>query len=201
MLTQTQLENRRTGIGGSDAAAILGRSRYSTPLDIYISKTTNIVTEPNGAMKRGNILEPFVRSLFEHKTGFKVDSVTDTIRSKKHNFMIANIDGYIPSERAILEIKTADISKISEWGEENSDEMPYEYIYQDSHYGCVTEVDSVYTAVLFATKERFDDLCKVQNLIEEGHHINFDEHDLIFKLYKYNYFKIAPDIDLDKKNY
>lgn len=193
MLTPAQLELRKTGIGGSDAPAVLGRSRYDTPLGVYMSKTTNVVKKPTKAMIRGSILEPFVRNLFEHKTGLKVET-TDTIRNKDHQFMLANIDGYIPSERAILEIKTQSILRISEWGEENTDEMPDEYLLQDAHYGRVTEIDSVYTAVLFATEERFDDLCEMQNLIQEGHQINFDEHNLIFKIYKY-----TSDKNLEKK--
>ena len=32
------LELRRTGIGGSDAGAILGLNKYSTPLSVYLAK-------------------------------------------------------------------------------------------------------------------------------------------------------------------
>lgn len=184
MLTPEQLQLRKTGIGGSDAPAVCNRSRFDTPLGVYMSKTTNLIKKPTKAMIRGSILEPFVRSLFEHKTGLKVE-IKDTIRSEDHQFMLANIDGYIPSERAILEIKTQNIARICEWGDEDSEEMPDEYILQDAHYRKVTGVDFIYTAVLFATEERFDELCDMQNLIEEGHKINFDEHSLIFKTFKY----------------
>ena len=32
------LKTRQTGIGGSDVAAILGHSKWKTPLDVYIDK-------------------------------------------------------------------------------------------------------------------------------------------------------------------
>ena len=40
MLTKEQKLLRRTGIGGSDAAAILGLSPWATPLDIYNEKVS-----------------------------------------------------------------------------------------------------------------------------------------------------------------
>lgn len=184
MLTQEQLQLRKTGIGGSDAPAVCGRSRFDTPLGVYMSKTTNLVKKPTKAMIRGTKLEPFVRNLFEHKTGLKVE-IKDTIRNEDHKFMLANIDGYIPSERAVLEIKTQTISRLDEWGDENSNEMPDEYVLQDAHYRKVTGVNFIYTAVLFATEERFDELMTMQDLVEEGHNINFDEHSFVFKIFKY----------------
>lgn len=51
MLNEKQLKNRALGIGGTDCAAILGVSQYSTPLEVYQEKvddfkrstTTNVL--------------------------------------------------------------------------------------------------------------------------------------------------------------
>ena len=39
------LKTRQTGIGGSDVAAILGLSKWKTPLDIYLAKTGEVDQE------------------------------------------------------------------------------------------------------------------------------------------------------------
>ena len=35
MLTPEQIKNRQNGIGGSDVFAIIGKSQYKTPHDVY----------------------------------------------------------------------------------------------------------------------------------------------------------------------
>ena len=39
------LRFRKTGIGGSDMAAIMGLSKWKSPLDIWLEKTTDEVNE------------------------------------------------------------------------------------------------------------------------------------------------------------
>lgn len=49
------LKNRQTGIGGSDVAAILGLSKWKTPLDVYNDKIAeNPVEESNASIEWGN---------------------------------------------------------------------------------------------------------------------------------------------------
>ncbi len=129
MLTREQLLLRKTGIGGSDAAAIVGLGKYSTPLDVYFDKTTPTVedTRTTDVMERGNVLEPFVKSLFERKTGWRVQSGLYIQRNPDHPFMLANLDGVLPSERALVEFKTAAYTSKTkeEWGEEGTDESVF----------------------------------------------------------------------------
>jgi putative phage-type endonuclease len=166
MLTPEQLLLRKTGIGGSDAAAICGLSKYATPLDVYLSKTTDISKEETEAMRRGTILEPFVKYLFERKTGWNVEEVSKTHRSSKHNFMLANLDGYLPSERAIAEFKTAVYTKGTkeEWGDEGTDEIPKHYLIQVAHYASVMNADTVHIGVLFGSESLFNSYRKIHTL-------------------------------------
>ena len=39
MTREAWLDRRRAGIGGSDVAALLGLSRWKTPLDVFLDKT------------------------------------------------------------------------------------------------------------------------------------------------------------------
>ena len=69
------LEYRRKGIGGIDAAAVLGISPVRTGRDLYNDKL-NIVTADDAEiwvqLEVGTLLEPLVAKIFAHKTGYKI---------------------------------------------------------------------------------------------------------------------------------
>ena len=68
------LQVRRSGIGGSDAAAALGLSPWKSPLELWEEKAMG-KTQPrqeNDAMIFGRLLEPIVREEFVRRTGYKV---------------------------------------------------------------------------------------------------------------------------------
>ncbi len=102
------LKERQTGIGGSDAAAILGVNPFMTALELYEDKTTEIVSEGEltGPMKRGIALEPIAADLYVEKTG-RMIMQTGQKRHPTYPFMIGNVDREIVSEETpgILEIK------------------------------------------------------------------------------------------------
>ena len=70
------LEYRRRGIGGSDAAAILGISPFATARDLYYDKLKIVPfddSESNWvAKKMGHLLEDLVAELFHVKTGYQI---------------------------------------------------------------------------------------------------------------------------------
>ena len=188
VLTPEQLLLRKTGIGGSDAAAIVGLGKYSTALSVYLDKTTDVVIETTEVMMRGNVLEPFVQSLFERKTGWKVQNNLQTQRNPDHPFMLANLDGLLPSERAIAEFKTAVYTKGTkeEWGEEGTDEIPKHYLIQVAHYASVMNADTVHIGVLFGDEKLFNSYRLLQEIREEtGHPIQFDRLGCDFRVYVY----------------
>jgi len=137
---------RKRGIGGSDAAAALGLSRWKSPLRLYLEKIGEIEEEPdNEAMYWGRVLEDVVVKAFEERTGKKTRRVNHMLIHPEYPFMLANIDRRIVGEKAILEVKTT-----AQWNEEEwkGDEIPQEYIIQGQHYLAVTNYSKVYFAVL-----------------------------------------------------
>lgn len=70
------LEYRRRGIGGSDAAAILGISPFATARDLYYDKLKIVPfddSESNWvAKKMGHLLEDLVAEIFHVKTGYRI---------------------------------------------------------------------------------------------------------------------------------
>ena len=111
------LKTRQTGIGGSDVAAILGISKWTTPLDVYNEKVADTPTEKDSdSMEWGRRLEPVIRQAYADKTGRVVAVPEKQFRSDAHPFMIANVDGVC--EDRLLEIKTARSG--ADWAYHNS---------------------------------------------------------------------------------
>lgn len=134
------LEARRTGIGGSDVAPILGLSKWSTPLQVYQQKRGELGEQPeNDAMRWGRYLEPVVRQAYADQTGNEVRVLPTMIRHPVHEFMVANLDGFVAPEHAprrVFEAKTA--RSADGWGEPGTDQIPQPYLLQVQHYLAVT---------------------------------------------------------------
>lgn len=146
-LTLEQLKNRHNYIGGSDAAAILGLSRWKTPLQVWAEKTGAIPFDPKESipMKVGKALENTVRALFEERTGKQVYGQETEFFHPKFPFLGCHVDGLIHDENAIYEGKTATAYKEKEWADE---EIPAEYILQAMHSLAVTGRDRCYLGIL-----------------------------------------------------
>ena len=140
------LQARTTGIGGSDVAAILGLSKWKTPLAVYQEKRGEIEPqEENAAMRWGHYLEPVVRQAYADETGREVRLPAELIRHPKHDFMIANIYGFTDDGR-LFEAKTARSG--DGWGEPGTDQVPQAYLLQVQHYMKVTALPIADVAVL-----------------------------------------------------
>lgn len=130
------LADRRKGVGGSDAAAVLGLSKWKTPLDVYLDKRGEVADTPdNEAMLWGRALEPVIRQQYAERTGRVVRVPDGIIQHPDHPFMLASLDG-MTSDRRVVEIKTARTGQ--DWGEIGSDEVPMAYLLQVQHYMAVT---------------------------------------------------------------
>ncbi|MBA7544435.1 hypothetical protein ES705_36791 [subsurface metagenome] len=104
------LEMRRSGIGGSDASAILGVNPYSTPRDVWLDKVgKGVDVEVTAPMKRGIYLEPIAADVYAEETGRTLRR-QPLVRHKEHEFIIGNADRQIlavgdVTATGVLEIK------------------------------------------------------------------------------------------------
>lgn len=112
---------RLRGLGGSDAAAILGLSKFNTALDVWMQKTgRKDPTEDNPILRRGRLLEPVVRAEYELETGLTVQPGKFLVH-RSIPWMIGHTDGHpMDGERGpgVFEGKSANVYKIREWDEE-----------------------------------------------------------------------------------
>lgn len=150
MLTREQLEIRRTGIGGSDIAAICGLSKYKTPVQIYLEKIGEEIPqqETNDFIYFGNALEDDVAQAYADKNNVTISIEPNTLRHPKYPWMLANIDRWVNDKEYILECKTASVYKSNEFGPDGSDYVPENYLLQLAWYSAVCNVNRVDLAVL-----------------------------------------------------
>lgn len=144
---QKWLEVRNTGIGGSDAACILGLSKWKSAFQIWNEKIRKVEPEDlpeNEFIYWGNYHEEGVARWFCEKTGKQVCR-QGLIRSIEYPFMLASPDRMLIGENAGLECKTADKSRMYEW---EGDEVPVAYYIQCQHYMAVTGCNKWYIACL-----------------------------------------------------
>lgn len=140
------LEHRTKGVGGSDMSAILGISKFSTPLGIWLSKTVrNIPEKDSWAIRKGKHDEPLLRQWFRDlHPELEVRDGTDlSLTSRNYPHMLASLDGYLydPATESfgVLECKTANSYRAQDWRDDDGNPcIPDYYLVQVQHYLAVT---------------------------------------------------------------
>jgi len=172
-LSETQLvKDRSTGIGGTDAAALLepGSNPWKSAVDVYLEKLEispkhNSLKSKSSALKfeMGNKLEHVVVELFEKRLNLKVQTNVELIRHPKFPFLLAHVDGLIPEKNLVFEAKTCGMNAILSrtWGSEREDfkarisDIPYQYYCQLQWYCMITNREGGYLACLMGGNEDF----------------------------------------------
>jgi putative phage-type endonuclease len=149
MITEQQRTERKLGIGGSDMPVILGLSSYKTPYQLYLEKIGESLLDDELTPFQywGNKLEQVIRDEFAKRNNVVIEQ-PDTIIHPFHDFMRGNVDGFIPSLNAVLEVKSSAGFMAHEWGEDGSDTIPMQYLVQVAHYCSVLDADFACIAVL-----------------------------------------------------
>lgn len=154
------LAERRKGIGGSDAAAVLSEG-YGCPRALFLDKSG---VEPDyqhgaetlGLFERGHALEPIIARKFAQTTGLKIRNMPTRV-SADRPWMRVNVDRMICSLEdangpGYLECKTANEHVFQNMLEEG---MPPHYVLQVQHGLAVTGWKWGYFAVLEPYTFRF----------------------------------------------
>lgn len=147
------LAARKSGIGGSDVAAVLGLSKWKTPLDVWLDKTGQTPAndgEDSQPMLFGRLLEPVILQHYCTLTGQELVPVEANLRHPEHSFMLANLDGLTKTGR-VVEAKTARTK--DGWGEAGSDEIPMYYTTQVQHAMLVAGKDVADVPVLIGGQD------------------------------------------------
>ena len=145
-LTNTEWETiRKIGIGGSDAAALMGLSPYRTAQECYHDKiaTQYVINKPDKGQEfifsYGHKLEPLVIEEFCRRTGAVQIPETRMFAKRDMPYITANIDGILklPSdELVIFEAKTTTNFNRSAWEDGH---VPVQYMPQCRQYLAVLD--------------------------------------------------------------
>ena len=143
-------ENRRGFLGGSDAAAVLGVSDWTTPVGLWLEKTgREPARRPDPArqrvLDRGKKLEPFIVDMVVDKLeeqGHDVEVVATNQRytDPQFEFLRAEIDVELLVDGVLVngDAKSASGFLRKKWGDEGTDEIPIGYAAQFQHGMMVT---------------------------------------------------------------
>lgn len=159
------LAMRRTGISGTDIAAILGQSPWSKPIDVFLDKTGAAEEKTSSiAMRVGNALEPMIADHYAETTTMQLIQ-PGFLRRSDNRWMVANPDRIATIPHGIgnhaldwghvLEIKTAR-ARGTEWGEPGSDDIPTQYLLQVSWYLAIADLDFADLAVYFKSSDKIE---------------------------------------------
>lgn len=147
------LQERKKGIGGSDAAAIIGQNPYMTNVELWEIKTGRKEQEDvsdKEAVKFGVAAEDHIRQMFalDYPKFYIKHEEFKTYENIKHPFIRGSFDGEITDgetgRSGVLEIKTGTIRRAADWvkwgGRDFSEiKIPQNYYIQILHYFLVRE--------------------------------------------------------------
>lgn len=142
------LDARRRGLGASDAAVVLGLSKWKSPFNLYAEKVGLLAPSPEELewMEWGRRLEPVIAQKYEDDTGRQTRDLGDyALTTGDEPWLIATLDREVladhtpnkplaPLVPGVLELKNAIEYKRDEWAEE----PPLEYQVQLQHQLAVT---------------------------------------------------------------
>jgi putative phage-type endonuclease len=142
-----RFQQRCKGIGGSDAAVVLGISPFKSRLQLWTEKVSKKIPESEDALifQIGNALEPIIANKYTKTTGRKLE-VRPQKTHPEYPFIMGNIDREIVGDKrgpGILEIKTK-----GAWINWHEDDIPPYYMAQIQHYLSIYGYDWASFAVL-----------------------------------------------------
>lgn len=160
LMNQDFSVDRSKYIGGSDIGAILGLSKFRTPVEVWMEKTGKETKQLDSLPLRfGSFAEEFVACEYSRATGIELLHDESIYIHPTHSFMSAHIDRFILGDGAgkpptrILECKTANPFARGEWGEPGTDQVPMSYLCQCIWYMAITGIEQCDLAVLFGNSD------------------------------------------------
>lgn len=135
--SQEWLDLRRTKIGASDAAAIMGRSPYKTAFDVWEEKVLGKKLPVTNAMREGLERESEARAAFESLMNV---AVIPTVIVEE--YQMASLDGITLERDMIVEIKCPKGPGLFELAKNGN--LPDEYWIQIQHQLYFSEAEMAY---------------------------------------------------------
>jgi len=130
-------------LGGSDVAAVLGVSPWTTPLELWRVKKGLMKPDDSvnaTAKEMGQLMEPIVARCYAKVTGNRIIEDTGLYQHADYPYALANLDYRLEEKgrQGVLECKTTTYHKAGDWAD---DQIPYYYELQVRFYLAVMDLD------------------------------------------------------------
>lgn len=127
------LARRKQGIGGTDAAAVVGQNPWKSALDVYVDK---LDLEPEGrpeadAQVYGRIVEAAIAEYYALKQSVVLVTFPDEklpVMHPSRPWQFASPDRIIEGQKKGVEIKNVSFRMMDAWGPPHTDQMP-DYVF------------------------------------------------------------------------
>jgi putative phage-type endonuclease len=166
------LQWRQSGIGGSDAPVIAGRSPWRSRLQLWMEKTGK--TPPGDSVQAphqtwGHLLEGPVAARYQARTERSFSGSQVCMQSKEYPWQLATVDR-VTTDGRLVEIKAVSSHrKIATLGEDGDvDSLPDEWVLQCQHQMAVADAEVADMAVYVGMHEdiRLYEIPRNQPLID-----------------------------------
>jgi len=147
------LEERKGGIGASDASAVMGLNPYKSNVQLWEEKTGRIISEDisdKPYVKYGNEAEEPLRVLFglDYPQYEIIYNEFKLYRHSEYDFLFSTLDGFLielsTQRQGVLEIKTAEILSSMHKEKWSGGKVPDNYFVQVIHQLLTTGAEFAY---------------------------------------------------------
>lgn len=147
--------DRRSGIGASEVASILGLDARRTPLALWLDKTGQRPPfEGNEWTRMGHRLEAVIADSYAERRGVTLTPCA-TRRHATHPHIFATPDRAVEGESTLVECKSVFSPRVmTQFGEDGSSDYPHAYAVQCMVQAAVYDVDVVHLAALIGAELR-----------------------------------------------
>ena len=165
LINQDFALTRAKCLGGSDIGAILGLSKWRSPVDVWMEKTGRYTQTLNSLPLRfGSFAESFIATEYEQATNTSLVIHEPAVIHPQYSYLQGHIDRFICSgllfndlgqlqASKVLECKTANVFSQSEWGDIGTDQVPMPYLVQCLWYLMLTGLEQADLAVLLGNAD------------------------------------------------
>lgn len=149
------IERRRLGLGGSDAAGVLGLSPWQGPIDVWLSKVKpeKAQADDEFLLELGVQLEPVIAGLYQKQTQRSLSAIPapGVLVHEKHPVLLGTPDRIAMSTGTelsrVVELKS-EHQFADKFGDPGTDQVPDHYLIQCAHYMAIANLDACDVAVL-----------------------------------------------------
>jgi putative phage-type endonuclease len=154
------LADRRSGIGGSEVAAIIlapeDRPRWCSPINVWLDKKGMAEHRENNAMRAGKRFERTILEMYSDQVGQPIEFADHWafLRDPELHLLGASLDArWAAGDRRPVDAKNIRYKDGSKWGDAGSEQMPLYYACQLTVQMMVTGTEVSDLAVLFSGQD------------------------------------------------